>query len=209
MSLTPFLSPLVILSSARKLLYLVLRKDMNLSLEEERCSKFSVCWEDSGQQVKFLHVNVSLKMLYFFHAFFSAVYCSPVPQIANGFAISSTNVSYAGTAKYSCYDGFAFPSGKKTEEIICTEDGRWTPVPQCKAATCPALIPFHNGERKLLFGDGTGFGTVYSFECAPGYKRKGAPTILCQSSGLWSAVQPRCQSKFLVFLYLLSSSKYI
>lgn len=117
-----------------------------------------------------------------------------MPQIANGYAISSTNVSYGGIAKYSCYDGFSFSSGKKTEEIICTESGKWTAVPQCKAATCPALIPFNNGERKLLFGDGTGFGTVYFFNCSAGYKRKGAATIFCQSNGQWSSSQPHCQS---------------
>lgn len=123
-----------------------------------------------------------------------AVYCSPVPQIANGYAFSSTNVSYGGVAKYSCYDGFSFPSGKKTEEIICTEEGKWTSTPKCKAATCPALLPFDNGERTLLYGDGTGFGTVYSFNCSAGYRRKGAMTILCQSNGQWSSYQPQCQS---------------
>uniref|UniRef100_A0A914YWX2 Uncharacterized protein n=1 Tax=Panagrolaimus superbus TaxID=310955 RepID=A0A914YWX2_9BILA len=121
------------------------------------------------------------------------VYCSPVPQIANGFAISATNVSFGAIAKYSCYDGFSFSSGRKSEEIICNEDGKWTAPPQCKAAACPALISFTNGERKLLFGDGTSFGTVYSFECAAGHRKKGAATILCQNNGEWSTPQPRCE----------------
>lgn len=61
-----------------------------------------------------------------------AVYCSSVPQIANGFAVSATNVSFGGIARYSCYEGFAFASGKKTEEIYCTEEGKWTQSPQCR-----------------------------------------------------------------------------
>ena len=63
----------------------------------------------------------------------SAVYCSAIPQIANGFAVSATNVSYAGMARYQCYDGFSFGSAKKHEEIFCTEEGRWTQSPKCKS----------------------------------------------------------------------------
>lgn len=63
---------------------------------------------------------------------FSAVYCSAVPQIANGFASSATNVSFGGSARYNCYEGFSFPSGKESEGIYCTDEGRWTPTPACK-----------------------------------------------------------------------------
>ncbi|VDD92750.1 unnamed protein product, partial [Enterobius vermicularis] len=121
------------------------------------------------------------------------VYCKAVPQIANGFASSATNVSFGGSSKYNCYDGFSFPSGKTTEEIFCTDEGRWTPTPSCKAQTCPALPPFTNGDRILEFGDGTGYGTVFRFECAPGFKRTGAATLLCQATGEWSFEQPYCK----------------
>lgn len=67
-------------------------------------------------------------------------------------------------AKFSCYKGFAFPSGNSVEEIKCTTDGRWTQPPVCKAATCPALPTFQNGERVLDFGDGTGFGKLLDVE---------------------------------------------
>ncbi|CAJ0918219.1 unnamed protein product, partial [Mesorhabditis belari] len=121
------------------------------------------------------------------------LYCSPVPQIANGFAVSATNVSFMGRARYSCYEGFKFPSARESEEILCSEDGHWTPPPQCKAASCPALSPFQNGDRSLEFGDGTGYGTVFKFECTPGYRRIGASTLLCQTDGTWSFVQPICK----------------
>jgi hypothetical protein len=62
------------------------------------------------------------------------------------------------------------------------------------AATCSALEHFEHGDRVLKFGDGTGYGTVFAFECEPGYRRVGAATMLCQTNGTWSAVQPRCES---------------
>ncbi|KAK0398751.1 hypothetical protein QR680_002734 [Steinernema hermaphroditum] len=121
------------------------------------------------------------------------IYCAPVPQIANGYAHAATNVTFGGSAKYSCYKGFSFPSGKQSEEIFCTDEGRWTPAPTCKAQNCPALSPFANGERILEFGDGTGYGTVFRFECAPGYMREGAATLLCQTNGQWSYDEPYCR----------------
>lgn len=68
-----------------------------------------------------------------FDTSFLAIYCSAIPQIANGFAVSATNVSFAGMARYECYDGFSFASGKKHEEIFCTEEARWTQAPKCKS----------------------------------------------------------------------------
>ncbi len=91
-------------------------------------------------------------------------YCDPVLQIPNGIAIWASNVTFGGVSRYECQQGFSFPSGKQTEEIFCTEDGKWTPPPVCKAQTCPALPPFLFGERKLLFGDGTGYGTILRFK---------------------------------------------
>lgn len=66
------------------------------------------------------------------------------------------------------------------------------------AQTCPALAPFANGERILEFGDGTGYGTVFRFECAPGFRRIGAATLLCQANGKWSFDQPSCKSKYYI-----------
>lgn len=44
------------------------------------------------------------------------VYCGPVPQIDNGFAIAATNVTFGGEANYQCYAGFGFPSGQGNAE---------------------------------------------------------------------------------------------
>ena len=60
------------------------------------------------------------------------VYCGPVPQIDNGFAVTSTNVSFNGMASYQCYAGFGFSSGQPIETIVCTEDGTWSYLPVCQ-----------------------------------------------------------------------------
>ncbi|CAI4229546.1 unnamed protein product [Auanema sp. JU1783] len=124
------------------------------------------------------------------------VYCSAIPQISNGYAVSASNVSYRGQVEYSCHEGFSFSSGKTIEEVYCSENGEWSKVPLCRAATCAALPPFANGEKHLQFGDGTGFGTVYHFTCLAGYHIEGIPTILCQSDGQWSFEQPVCKKLY-------------
>ncbi|CAB4057448.1 unnamed protein product [Lepeophtheirus salmonis] len=90
------------------------------------------------------------------------VYCGPVPQIDNGFAITSTNVSYRGIASYQCYAGFNFPSGESIETIKCDSEGKWSETPLCLASQCPAL------------------------------EKKGFPIVLCQSNGTWSSNAPKC-----------------
>ena len=60
------------------------------------------------------------------------VYCGPVPQIDNGFAVAATNVSFNGAASYQCYAGFGFPSGQPIETITCNADGQWSFLPVCQ-----------------------------------------------------------------------------
>ncbi|XP_065584265.1 CUB and sushi domain-containing protein 3-like, partial [Artemia franciscana] len=120
------------------------------------------------------------------------VYCGPVPQIANGFAIQATNVTYRGEATYQCYAGFGFPSGRSTETISCLEDGEWEDLPLCAASMCPPIERVENANATLLNGGGRNYGTVINFECEPGYVMAGIPTVLCQSNGTWSAGVPQC-----------------
>ena len=60
------------------------------------------------------------------------VYCGPVPQIDNGFAVVASNVTYRGVAQFQCYAGFAFPSGNPLESITCLDNGEWSPLPNCQ-----------------------------------------------------------------------------
>ncbi|ODN06404.1 Fibropellin-1 [Orchesella cincta] len=123
------------------------------------------------------------------------VYCGPVPQISNGFAIGSTNVTYLGTATYQCYAGFAFPSSKATEVITCLASGKWEKLPLCLASQCPPLPETPNAKQNILSGGGRSYGTIVRFDCDPGYIRNGPPTLLCMSNGTWSGEVPTCSRK--------------
>ena len=68
------------------------------------------------------------------------VYCGPVPQIDNGFAVAATNVSYRGMASYQCYAGFGFPSGNPIETIVCTSEGDWSFTPVCQGMKMKFLL---------------------------------------------------------------------
>ena len=123
------------------------------------------------------------------------VYCGPVPQIDNGFAVDATrNVSFGATAMYQCYAGFSFPSGLPLEIIECGANGVWNNgvLPECQASACPPLPSVQNAKDELLAGRGVNYGTVMKFTCNPGYERTGYPTLLCQSDGTWSSNLPVC-----------------
>ena len=120
------------------------------------------------------------------------VYCGPVPQIDNGFAVDATNVSLGGSASYQCYAGFGFPSGFPIETIVCTADGTWSFTPICQASQCPPLPEVEHATADVLAGRGLNYGTVMRYECDPGYQRSGMPVLLCQSNGTWSSAVPSC-----------------
>ena len=94
---------------------------------------------------------------------FQPVYCGPVPQIDNGFAVASTNVSFGGSASYQCYAGFGFPSGDVIETIVCTADGSWSYTPVCQASRCPQLDTIENGKGEILAGRGSNYGTILRY----------------------------------------------
>lgn len=129
-------------------------------------------------------------------------YCGPVPQIDNGFAVKATNVTYKAIVTFQCYAGFGFSSGAQVEQIRCQEDGNWSKLPTCLASSCPPLIDansnlHHAGtiglRQSMLAGDGRSYGTIIRFDCAPGYNRIGAQTLLCGSNGKWNARPPICE----------------
>jgi hypothetical protein len=50
-------------------------------------------------------------------------------------------------ARYQCYEGFSFASGKQHEEIFCTDEGRWTQMPKCKSTVFNFLkLNFYESE---------------------------------------------------------------
>ena len=120
------------------------------------------------------------------------VYCGPVPQIDNGFAIAATNVTFGGEATYQCYAGFGFSSGLAVETIHCTGNGQWEQLPLCSASQCSPLPDVPHANATVLSGGGLNYGSVIRFECEAGYVRKGDPVLLCQSNGTWSGNVPSC-----------------
>ena len=105
------------------------------------------------------------------------VYCGPVPQIDNGFAVASTNVSFGGSASYQCYAGFGFPSGDVIETIVCTADGTWSYTPVCQASRCPPLDAVEHGKGEILAGRGFNYGTVVRY-----FRYKNQYTLLSNSA---------------------------
>ena len=108
------------------------------------------------------------------------VYCGPVPQIDNGFAVDATrNVSYGATAMYQCYAGFSFPSGRPIEAITCTESGEWNngQLPECQASACPPLPDVSHAKADLLAGKGLNYGTVINTLAT--LDMKDQDTLLC------------------------------
>lgn len=103
---------------------------MELRTELASVSMSPVNSEENGLWIQFHTVNVGVIVVLFLNDLYPERMCSAVPQIANGLAISATNVSFGGIVKYKCNDGFSFISGKEVEEIMCKEDG-WSRTPKC------------------------------------------------------------------------------
>uniref|UniRef100_T1IXR4 Uncharacterized protein n=1 Tax=Strigamia maritima TaxID=126957 RepID=T1IXR4_STRMM len=118
-------------------------------------------------------------------------YCGPVPQIDNGFAVVSTNVTYMGTATYQCYAGFVFHSKNPTQVIQCTEQGKWQEPPVCVTSQCSPMIDTPHAVRTILNGQDRSYGTIIRFDCEEGFFRVGAPVLIC--NGTWSSEPPTCQ----------------
>lgn len=138
----------------------------------------------------------------FFYFIFSERYCGPVPQIVNGFAVEATNVTYRGVATYQCYAGFAFPSGRVTQSIKCTQSGKWEKLPVCLASSCTPMIETPHAIQTVMNGGDRSYGTVVRFQCEPGYFRTGVPVVVCRSDGTWSDVPPLCSRKLFIKLFL-------
>uniref|UniRef100_A0A915D3E8 CUB domain-containing protein n=1 Tax=Ditylenchus dipsaci TaxID=166011 RepID=A0A915D3E8_9BILA len=79
-------------------------------------------------------------------------------------------------SKWTSYFSHKFSLEKHPKKYSALTKADGLPHPNVKVAeTCSALPPFANGARALEFGDGIGYGSVYAFECASGYRREGLP----------------------------------
>ncbi|CAH1794302.1 unnamed protein product [Owenia fusiformis] len=115
-------------------------------------------------------------------------YCGAPPKVEHGYVYTSTGVTYNLTATYRCF-GVYFLVGSPS--ITCQANGTWTTAPACEASTCPVISNVSNALKSLLFGDGTEYGSLYKYECQPGFQMEGAPLNLCTQTG-WSEALPTC-----------------
>lgn len=120
------------------------------------------------------------------------VWCGQAPFIANGYYKAATGSRYKDTVTYECYAGYALQG---TNPVTCLQTGKWSTAPTCTPTLCPAIATtnFTNGVVKLEVGDGTQYGSLYSYTCNAGYVIQGHPRVICQGDGKWSADMPVCQ----------------
>ena len=70
----------------------------------------------------------------------------------------------------------------------------------CVAIECDPPAFFVNGK---IIGNGTAYGFNLSFLCDAGHILVGSAVRTCQSDGQWSGIEPVCDGKHPLFVYLL------
>ncbi|XP_053380898.1 uncharacterized protein LOC123562053 [Mercenaria mercenaria] len=122
-------------------------------------------------------------------------YCGDVPNINNGYIVSSNGSVFGSKATYKCNTGSTLSSGSL--EISCQSNGAWEFRPTCSAARCPAnqiSTTINNGQGSRKTGDGTSIGTIYEYECNAGWEIVGEPYVFCNENGIWSQLRaPSCK----------------
>ncbi|XP_064188218.1 E-selectin-like isoform X6 [Anguilla rostrata] len=102
--------------------------------------------------------------------------------------------SFNSSCNVSCEEGFLLNG---TASIQCTSLGVWTePPPLCQARQCLPLVAPGRGQMNCshphsLFS----FGSSCELGCEEGFVLRGAPTLQCTESGLWSHTAPSCQAQ--------------
>ncbi|KAG7487555.1 hypothetical protein MATL_G00024750 [Megalops atlanticus] len=100
--------------------------------------------------------------------------------------------SFTSSCNMSCEEGFLL-SG--TASIQCTSSGVWTDTPPlCQARQCRPLVAPDRGQINCSHPHSHfSFGSRCELGCEEGFVLKGAPTLQCTESGLWSNTAPYCQ----------------
>ncbi|XP_062308851.1 P-selectin [Osmerus eperlanus] len=101
--------------------------------------------------------------------------------------------SFGSHCVFSCEEGFQLNGTAQTE---CSSLGMWTSeVPLCQARPCPLLVtPPHHGWMNCINPYSSfSYRSRCQFGCDEGFLLQGAPSINCNTSGLWSEKSPLCQ----------------
>lgn len=119
------------------------------------------------------------------------VKCEALKTPANG-RMLMTKLSYKGTAKFKCDDGFKL-EGKST--LTCEGNGKWSEeIPTCKSIhECPALMEPKNG--KLIYATDSGIisenlesyplETFVEIKCDYGFETENDNLLTCTENGDW------------------------
>ncbi|XP_043860553.1 P-selectin [Dromiciops gliroides] len=103
------------------------------------------------------------------------------------------NLSYNSTCDFSCKRGLTLMGAQR---LKCTASGSWTtPPPYCKAIKCPVLDAPEWGSRECSYNQGNSRdGSICHFTCDKGFELKGSDSLLCLTSGKWTAPPPTCEA---------------
>ncbi|XP_033484292.2 sushi, von Willebrand factor type A, EGF and pentraxin domain-containing protein 1-like isoform X3 [Epinephelus lanceolatus] len=135
------------------------------------------------------------------------VHCEE-PVIANADWIGGSRPPhrYQSTVTYQCRSGYIM-IGEST--LICGIDSQWSPgLPTCHRPTTPKTTTttttpsvrgceephITNAERIGGTRPPYGYQSLVTYQCKPGYKMIGEPTLRCGRDGQWSPELPKCQA---------------
>ncbi|XP_066591150.1 sushi, von Willebrand factor type A, EGF and pentraxin domain-containing protein 1-like isoform X2 [Prorops nasuta] len=115
-----------------------------------------------------------------------------LPVIPFKGSLKLNNDSSEGT--YICDEGYFVKYGKGKHKLLkrkCLKHGQWEGnfTPYCEKIRCgyPGYFP-----RGRMLGKSYNFGDEIQYSCFKGYKLRGNPRRLCNSSGLWTGSPPTC-----------------
>ncbi|KAJ8277984.1 hypothetical protein GJAV_G00082450 [Gymnothorax javanicus] len=102
--------------------------------------------------------------------------------------------SFNSSCNVSCEEGFLLNG---TASIQCTSSGVWTePLPLCQAQQCLPLVAPDRAQMNCSHPHSHfSFGSSCELGCEEGFVLRGAPSLQCTESGLWSHTAPSCRVK--------------
>ena len=140
---------------------------------------------------------------------FAARPCSILYPPSNGH-LTVNNAHYRGVAQYFCNNGYNLVGASNR---TCQSSGHWSGTPpRCRrewiellktlyrfdllsfstAVSCPIPMSPTNGTMSYT---STQYGGIVDYSCDSLYRLIGAYKHICQADGMWSDLQPSCESK--------------
>lgn len=120
-----------------------------------------------------------------------AISCNIPQAIQNGYVLESSGITFGKTIKYACKNGYQLVGN---DVITCQKSGLWTSKPTCSATSCGNKFETGNYPgKKLLVGQGGGYGSVWTFSCPVGQELNTYPTIVCKGNQWSTKDEPACK----------------